>query len=51
MSDQFSVRMQQKDIFTLQQISIEVNFIPAGYTTMLRVLDKGVKKPFKMYLR
>jgi hypothetical protein len=49
--DEFSVHLQHKNIFTLQQIGIEVNFIPVGYTPILQVLDKGVHKPFKQYLR
>jgi hypothetical protein len=49
--DQFLVHMQHNNTFALQQISIEVDFIPAGYTPILQVLDKGVHKPFKQYLR
>jgi len=49
--DQFSVHMQHINTFALQQIGIEVNFIPAGYTPVLQVLDKGVHKPFKQYLK
>jgi hypothetical protein len=40
-----------REIFTLQQIGIDVNFIPVGYTPILQVLDKEVHKPFKQYLR
>jgi hypothetical protein len=49
--DQFSVHMQHINTFALQQIGVEVDFIPAGYTPELQVLDKGVHKPFKQYLR
>jgi hypothetical protein len=49
--DQFSVQMQHNNIFALQQIGIEVYFIPVGYTPVLQVLDNGVHKPFKQYLR
>jgi hypothetical protein len=49
--DQFSVHMQHNNTFQLQQIGIEVDYIPAGYTPVLQVLDKGVHKPFKQYLR
>jgi hypothetical protein len=49
--DQFSVHMQYNNTFTLQQIGIEVDFIPAGYTPVLQVLDKGVHKPFIHDLR
>jgi hypothetical protein len=30
---------------------VEVDFIPAGYTACLQVMDKGLYKPFKPYLR
>jgi hypothetical protein len=43
--------MQYNNTFALQQIGIEVDFIPAGYTPVLQVLDKGVRKPFKQYLK
>jgi hypothetical protein len=49
--DQFSVHMQHNNTFALQQIGIEVDFIPVGYTPVLQVLDKRVHKPFKQYLR
>jgi hypothetical protein len=44
--------MQHKNIFAcLQQIGIEHDFIPAGYTPVLQVLYKGVHKHFEQYLR
>jgi len=49
--DQFSVHMQHNNTTALQQIGVEVEFIPPGYTSVLQVLDKGVHKPFKQYLR
>ncbi len=49
--DQFSVHMQHNNTTALQQIGVEVGFIPPGYTSVLQVLDKGVHKPFKQYLR
>jgi transposase-like protein len=49
--DQFSVHMQHNNTAALQQIGVEVEFIPPGYTSVLQVLDKGVHKPFKQYLR
>jgi hypothetical protein len=49
--DQFSVHIQHNNIFALQQIVIEVDFIPVGYSAILQVLDKGVHKPFEQYLR
>jgi hypothetical protein len=49
--DQFSVHMQHNNTAALQQIGVEVEFIPPGYTSVLQVRDKGVHKPFKQYLR
>jgi len=49
--NQFSMHMQHNNTLSLQQIGIEVDFIPARYTPILQVLDKGVHKPFKQYLR
>ena len=49
--DHFSVHMQHANTTALQQIGVEVEFIPPGYTSILQVLDKGVHKPFKQYLR
>jgi len=48
--DQFSVHMQYNNTTALQQIGVEVEFIPPGYTSIFQVLDKGVHKPFKQYL-
>jgi hypothetical protein len=49
--DQSSVHMQHNNTTALQQIGVEVEFIPPAYTSVLQVLDKGVHKPFKQYLR
>jgi hypothetical protein len=43
----FSVHMQCNNTFALQQIGIEVDFIPAGYTPILQVLDKAVPEEGK----
>jgi hypothetical protein len=34
-----------------QRAGVEVDFIPAGYTSCLQVLDKGVNKPFKQFIQ
>ena len=34
-----------------QRAGVEVDFIPAGYTACLQVLDKGVNKPFKQFIQ
>ena len=49
--DQFSVHMQHDNTTALQHVGVEVDFIPAGYTSILQVMDKGLHKPFKQYLR
>jgi hypothetical protein len=32
-------------------LGAEVEFIPAGYTSVLQAMDKGLHKPFKQYPR
>jgi hypothetical protein len=51
LQDQFSARMKEENIATTQRAGVEVDFIPAGYTACLQVLDKGVNKPFKQFVR
>jgi hypothetical protein len=51
LQDQFSVHMKEENIATTQRAGVEVDFIPAGYTACLQVLDKGVNKPFKQFVR
>ena len=51
LQDQFSVHMKEENIATTQRAGVEVDFIPAGYTACLQVLDKGVNKPFKQFIR
>jgi hypothetical protein len=36
---------------TDERAGVEVDFIPAGYTSCLQVLDKGVNKPFKQFIQ
>jgi len=43
--------MKEENIVTTQRAGVEVDFIPAGYTACLQVLDKGVNKPFKQFVR
>jgi hypothetical protein len=33
-----------------QKAGVEVDFIPAGYTSCLQVPDKGVNKLFKLFI-
>ena len=51
LQDQFSVHMKEENIAATQRAGVEVDFIPAGYTACLQVLDKGVNKPFKQFVR
>ena len=51
LQDQFSVHMKEENIATTQRAGVEVDFIPVGYTACLQVLDKGVNKPFKQFIR
>jgi hypothetical protein len=38
-----------ENITILQCAGVEVEFIPAGYTAVLQVLDKGVHRTFKHF--
>jgi hypothetical protein len=52
LQDQFSVHMNaENNAAALQTAGVEVDFILAGYTPTLQVMDKGLHKPFKQYLR
>jgi tryptophan synthase beta subunit len=43
--------MQHDNVTALQILGAEVEFIPAGYTSILQAMDEGLHKPFKQYLR
>jgi transposase-like protein len=49
--DQCKVHMMNSIVGQLQDVGTEVEFILAGYTSKLQVLDVGINKPFKDYLR
>ena len=49
--DEFKVHMQGKIVRSTQQLGTQLEFILGGYTAVLQVLDKGVKKPFKDHYR
>ncbi len=51
LQDNFSVHLKQSNITTLNNIGVDVDYILAGYTPILEVMDKGVFKPFKGYLQ
>ncbi len=50
LQDQFSVHLKEENVMAAQRAGVEVDFIPAGYTSCLQVLDKGVNKPFKQFI-
>ena len=49
--DHFKVHLMQSTVSAIQDTSTRVDFIPAGYTNVLQVLDVGVNKDFKVHLR
>jgi transposase-like protein len=49
--DSFSVHAKEENVIVLQHGGVEVEFIPAGYTAVLQVLDKGVHRSFKHFYR
>jgi hypothetical protein len=51
LQDQFSVHLKDENLMAAQRAGVEVDFIPAGYTACLQVLDKGVNKPFKQFIQ
>jgi hypothetical protein len=48
LQDAFSVHAKEENVTVLQCGGVEVEFIPAGYTAVLQVLDKGVHRTFKI---
>ena len=49
--DEFSVHLRSIATETIRSVGTEIDYIPAGYTSKLQVLDVGVNKPFKGYVR
>jgi hypothetical protein len=49
--DEFSVHLKAECVHAIQGLGVEVDYIPAGYTGCLQVMDKGINKPFKQYLK
>ena len=49
--DGFSVHQKEDNVIALQRSGVEVDFIPAGYTAVLQVMDKGVHRTFKHFFR
>jgi DDE superfamily endonuclease len=51
MMDEFSVHLMGSCLNEITQGGSNVNFILGGYTSKLQVMDVGVNKPFKGYIR
>jgi len=49
--DGFSVHQKEDNVIALQRGGVEVEIIPAGYTAVLQVMDKGVHRTFKHFFR
>jgi hypothetical protein len=47
LQDNFSVHLNNKAIRSLNDVRVQAEFLPAGYTAVLQPLDKGIIKPFK----
>jgi hypothetical protein len=49
--DEFSVHLMRSVCNSINKCGTEVEFIPGGYTGLLKILDKWINKPFKGYLQ
>lgn len=49
--DEFAVHLMAHCVNRIQDCGTEVDFILGGYTSKLQVLDVGVNKPFKYYVK
>ena len=49
--DEFSVHLMAECVNAIQDCGTEVDFILGGYTSKLQVLDVGINKPFKDYVK
>jgi hypothetical protein len=49
--DELSVHLMRSVCNSINKCDTEVEFIPGGYTGCLQILDTGVNKSFKRYLR
>jgi hypothetical protein len=47
--DDFSVHLMGDINRNINKLGTETEFVPGGYTVCVRVLDKCVNKPFKLY--
>ena len=49
--DEFTVHQTGTALDAVVECGSEIDFIPAGYTSKLQVLDVGLNKPFKGYVK
>jgi len=49
--DEFSVHLMRQTVQAVQESQTQVEFVPGGYTGAVQILDKGVNKPFKDYIK
>ena len=49
--DECTVHLMSSCVDALQDCGTEVDFVVGGYTSKLQVLDVGINKPFKDYVR
>jgi hypothetical protein len=49
--DAFSVHQTAKVRDMFNKCNTEIDYIPEGYTSRLQMMDVGVNKPFKVYIR
>ena len=48
--DELSIHMKSECVNAIQAQGTKVDFVAGGYTGVLQILDKGVKKPFKQHI-
>jgi hypothetical protein len=41
----------RQTVHQVQETGTQVDFVPAGYTGAVQILDKGINKPFKDYIK
>ncbi len=49
LQDNFLVHLNNMAIRSLNDVGVQAEFLPAGYTAVSQPLDKGIIKPFKDY--
>ena len=49
--DEFSVHLMRQTVHAVQESGTQVDFVPGGYTGAVQILDKGINKPFKDYIK